>query len=66
MNYEDFVEDSILFFENAKKRNLERLEDEKRASAIAQLRKEIEAFSKLSSFWDQEKRRMSMMKKYSK
>lgn len=66
MNYEEFVEDSIAFFENAKKRNAERISKEEKSSTILHLKKEIEMFSKMQGFWEQEKRRDEMDKKYSK
>jgi len=65
MDYKEFVNESILFFENAKKRDLERLEYVKRSNIRLQLEKEIETFSNLKGFWDQENKRIDMMKKYS-
>ena len=66
MNYEEFVVDSIAFFDNAKKRSTDRLSKEEKSSAIIHLKKEVESFSKMQGFWEQEKRRMEMDKKYSK
>jgi len=57
---------TLTFFENAKKRNAERLSKEQRTSAILHLQKEIEMFSKMQGFWEQEKRRAEIGKKYSK
>lgn len=65
MNYEEFVVDSIAFFENAKKRNSERLANEEKSSVVLHLKKEVESFSKMQGFWEQEKRRIEMDKKYS-
>ena len=66
MSYEEFVIDSIAFFENAKKRNVERLSKEQRTSAKLHLQNEVEMFSKMQGFWEQEKRRVEMSKKYSR
>lgn len=65
MNYEDLVEESIVFFESAKKRITDKLEKVERQSTKLQLEKELEIFLKLKGFWDQEKRRIEMMRKYS-
>jgi len=66
MSYEDLVIESIKFFENAKKRNLEKLESVERSSTRLQLKKEIEMYSHLMGFWDQEMKRIEMVKKYNK
>ena len=65
MDYEDLVNDSILFFEKATKRNLEIIKSVKRPSTKLQLEKEIEAYTHLKGFWNQENKRIEMMKKYS-
>lgn len=66
MSYENLVIESIKFFENAKKRNLEKLESVERSSTRLQLKKEIEMYSHLMGFWDQEMKRIEMVKKYNK
>jgi hypothetical protein len=66
MDYEEFVSESIEFFENAQKRTNGKLEQVQRESDKLQLEKELEAFVKLKGYWDQEKLRMNMAKKYSK
>jgi hypothetical protein len=65
MNYDELVNDSLLYFEKAKKRNLEIIKSVKRSSTKLQLEKEIEAYTHLKGFWDQENKRIQMMKKYS-
>lgn len=66
MNYEDFVDESIEFFENAKKRNFNKLDDVSRDRAAIQLEKEIDMFSEFIGYWKQEKNRIKLMKKYQK
>lgn len=66
MNYEELVTESIKFFENAKKRSLERFELSERPSTKLQLKKEIEMFTHLMGFRNQEATRIEMNKKYSK
>ena len=66
MSYEEFVFESIAFLENAKKRNKERLEKENKPSAKLHLEKEIEMYTKMQGFWEQEKRRKELNEKYLK
>ncbi len=66
MDYTELVNESISFFESAKKRNLELLKSVKRSNTRLQLEKEIEAFAHLKGFWEQENKRIYMVKKYSK
>lgn len=64
MNYEELVNDSILFFENAQKRIREKLKQVERDSTKLQLEKELDAFIKLKGFWAQEKLRLELNKIY--
>ena len=64
MNYEELVNDSILFFEDAQKRNQEKLEQVERESTKLQLKKELDAFIKLKGYWAQEKLRLELNKIY--
>lgn len=66
MSYEEFVIESIAFLENAKKRNSERLAKENKPSAKLHLEKEMEMFTKMKGFWEQEKRRIELNEKYQK
>ncbi len=66
MDYNELVRESILFFENAAKRNNELLKSVTRTSVKLQLEKEIEGFSKLKGFWDQEEKRKILSQEYSK
>lgn len=66
MNYEDFVDESIEFFENAKKRNSNKLDEVSMDRAAIQLEKEINVFSEFIGYWKQEKNRIKLMKKYQK
>ena len=65
MTYEDLINDSIAFFENAQKRVLEKLEQTEKDSTKLQLNKELEAFEHLKGYWSQEKLRIELNKKYS-
>ncbi|MDX1596819.1 MAG: hypothetical protein R3327_07775 [Nitrosopumilaceae archaeon] len=64
MNYEEFVNDSIEFFENAKKTHQSKLDDISKHRAVIQLQKEIDAFDCFIGYWRQEKNRIDMDKKY--
>jgi len=66
MDYTDLVKESISYLENAKKRSLEMLNLVSRSNTRLQLEREIEAFTNLKGFWEQENKRIEMMKKYSK
>ena len=66
MDYKELVTESILFFENAIKRDNELLKSVTRTSAKLQLEKELEVFSKMKGFWHQEEKRIGMIQKYSK
>ena len=66
MDYTELVNESISYLENATKRNQEILKSVKRSNTRLQLEKEIEAFTHLKGFWDQENKRIEMLKKYSK
>ena len=66
MSYEGFIDESLEFFENARKRSMQRAEGEEKPSVIIQLNKEIEIFSKMQGFWKQEKRRRELDKQFSK
>lgn len=65
MTYEDLINDSLAFFENAKKRTLEKLEQTERESTKLQLNKELEAYEHLKGYWSQEKQRIALNKEYS-
>ncbi|MDX1440988.1 MAG: hypothetical protein R3237_00835 [Nitrosopumilaceae archaeon] len=65
MTYEELINDSITFFENAQKRALENLEQTDKDSTKLQIKKELEAFEHLKGFWSQEKLRIELNKKYS-
>jgi len=66
MSYEEFVDDSIEFFENAKKRHENKLDDVSKPRAANQLRKEIQTFDEFIGYWRQEKNRIELSKKYQK
>lgn len=66
MNYSELVKESISYLENAKKRSMERLDSINRENVRLHLEREIEAFTHLKGFWEQEDKRIEMMKKYSK
>lgn len=66
MGFKELVNDFILFFDNAKKRNLDLLKHVTRPSTRLQLEKEIDTFTRLNGFWAQENKRIEMVKSYSK
>ncbi len=66
MGYEEFVDDSIEFFENAKKRHENKLDEASKPRAANQLKKEILAFDEFIGYWRQEKNRIKLHKKYQK
>jgi len=66
MDYTELVQEPISYLENAKKRSMERLNSVNRSNARLQLEREIKAFTHLKEFWEQEDKRIEMMKKYSK
>jgi len=66
MDYEEFVGDSIEFFENAKKRHENKIDDISKPRAANQLKKEIQTFDEFIGYWRQEKNRMELNKKYQK
>ena len=66
MNYEEFVIDSIEFFESAKKRHQDKLEQPLKPRAKLQLEKEIHMFNSYIGYWRQEQNRINLTKKYQK
>ena len=64
MEYEKFVDDSIEFFENAKKMHQKKLEEIPIPRARLQLKKEMQVFSDFVGYWKQEKSRIDLTKKY--
>lgn len=66
MGYEEFVDESIEFFENAKKRHEDKLDEVSKLRAAQQLQKEIETFDEFIGYWRQEKNRIELSKKYQK
>ncbi len=66
MGYEEFVDESIEFFENAKKRHEDKLDEVSKPRAAQQLQKEIETFDEFIGYWRQEKNRIELSKRYQK
>lgn len=66
MGYEEFVDESIEFFENAKKRHENKLDEVSKPRASQQLQKEIKVFDEFIGYWQQEKNRIELSKKYQK
>ena len=66
MDYKELIAESISFLDDATKRSNELLKSVTRSSIKLQLEREIEGYSKMKGFWDQEQKRMKMSQEYSK